>query len=112
MILSFRNRKLADFCNDDRQLQKAYGLKGRKKIRSRLDELDAATNLGVMATLPAAHCEELKGNRAGQFSVRLHDGHRIIFTPDHNPIPVKPDGGVNWTEVTAIRIHSIEDYHD
>jgi proteic killer suppression protein len=112
VILSFKDRKLADLCNDDRQLQKSYGVKGRKKIRSRLDDLDAAGTLALMATLPGARCEELKGDRAGKFSVRVHDGYRIIFTPDHDPVPVKPDGGVSWTAVTAIEIHSIEDYHD
>lgn len=112
MLLSFKDRNLADLCNDDRRLQKTYGEKGRKKVRSRLDDLDAAGTLAEMAALPAAHCEELKGDRAGQFSVRVHDAFRIIFTPDHDPIPVKPDGGVDWRAVTAIRIHSIEDYHD
>jgi len=61
---------------------------------------------------PGPRCEELKGNRAGAFSVRVHNGYRIVFVPDHDPVPRKDDGGVNWSAVTAIRIESIEDYHD
>ncbi len=83
-----------------------------KKIRQRLDEFDAADNLAVIATLPGPHCEELKGNRAGELSVRAHDGMRIVFRPTHVPLPLKPDGGLDWVAVTAIEILSIEDYHD
>jgi proteic killer suppression protein len=110
--LSFKTADLRDLCNDDKQLQRRFGEKGRKKIRQRLDDFDAAENLAVMGRLPGARCEELKGDRAGTFSVRVHDGYRIVFVPDHDPVPRKEDGGVNWPAVTAIRIESIEDYHD
>jgi proteic killer suppression protein len=36
---------------------------------------------------------------------------RLIFAPAHNPLPLKEDGGLDWTAVTAIEIHEIEDYH-
>ncbi len=112
MRISFRERGLGDLCNDDHRLQRAFGLKGRKKVRARLDDLAAAETLAVVGFLPGARCEELKGDRAGQFSVRVHDGYRIIFMPDHAPVPGKPDGGVNWAAVTAIQIQSIDDYHE
>lgn len=83
-----------------------------KKIRQRLDDFDAAENLAVIGQLPGARCEELKGNRAGQLSVRAHDGMRIIFRPMHEPVPVKLDGGLDWSAVTAIEVESIEDDHD
>lgn len=83
-----------------------------KKIRQRLDELDAAESLAVIGLLPGPHCEELKGGRAGELSVRAHDGMRIIFCPLHFPVPVKPDGGLDWSAVTSLNILSIEDYHD
>jgi proteic killer suppression protein len=108
--LSFKTADLRDLCNDAEPLRKQFGEKGRKKIRQRLDDFDAAENLAVIGRLPSARCEELKGNRAGTFSVRVDDGYRIVFLPDHHPVP--RDGGVNWSAVTAIRIESIEDYHD
>lgn len=83
-----------------------------KKIRQRLDEFDAAENLAVIGLLPGPHCEELKGNRAGELSVRAHDGMRIIFRPMHSPLPLKADGGLDWSAVTLLQIISIEDYHD
>ena len=83
-----------------------------KKIRQRLDEFDAAENLAVIRLLPGPRCEELKGNRAGQLSVRAHDGMRIIFRPMASPAPMKPDGGLDWPAITHLYIVSIEDYHD
>lgn len=112
MRLSFKKTDLRELCTSDKLLRRQFGEKGRKKIRSRLDDLDAAENLAVIGTLPGARCEELKENRAGEFSVRVHDGFRIIFVPDHAPIPRKLDGGIDWSAVTAIEIRSIEDYHD
>jgi plasmid maintenance system killer protein len=87
-------------------------LEGRKKIRSRLDDFAAAENLAVIGKIPYHRCEELKGKRTGQLSVRAHGGFRIIFRPDHEPVPTKPDGGLDWKAVTALHILSIEDYHD
>jgi len=110
--ISFRNADLHGLCNGDKLLRKRFGEKGRKKIRQRLDEFDAADNLAVIGRLPGPRCEELKGNRAGTLSVRVHDGYRIIFVPDHDPVPRKDDGGLDWSVITAIRIEAIEDYHD
>ena len=112
MQLSFKNADLHALCHDERLLRKRFGEKGRKKIRQRLDDFDAADNLAVIGRLPGARCEELKGAQAGRYSVRVHDGFRIVFVPDHDPVPRKDDGGVNWSAITAIRIQSIEDYHD
>lgn len=112
MRISFKHADLRNLCNDDKLLRKRFGEQGRKKIRQRLDDFDAADNLAVIGRLPGPRCEELKGDRAGTFSVRAHDGYRIVFVPDDDPVPRKDDGGVNWSAVTAIRIESIEDYHD
>ncbi|MGA7615299.1 MAG: killer suppression protein [Thermoanaerobaculia bacterium] len=83
-----------------------------KKIRQRLDEFNAAENLAVIGLLPGPRCEELKGSRTGQLSVRAHGGFRIIFRPAQEPPPTKPDGGLDWKSVTALHVLSIEDYHD
>lgn len=56
--------------------------------------------------------KELKGNRYGQLSCRLDGGYRLIFEPADEPIPRKADGGLDWKNIKAIRILSVEDYHD
>jgi proteic killer suppression protein len=45
----------------------------------RLEVLDAATNLDELRALRSNRLEALKGNRAGQFSIRINDQWRICF---------------------------------
>lgn len=82
-----------------------------RRVRQRLTELAVADNLAIMRTIPAAGCHELKGGRRGELAVEVSGNYRIIFEPDHDPLPRKTDGGLNWEEVTGIRINGVEDYH-
>ena len=41
--------------------------------------LDAAPDLGTLATLPGNRLEALRGNRKGQHSIRVNDQWRICF---------------------------------
>jgi proteic killer suppression protein len=108
--IQFLSDKLRDLMNSQKDLQKQYGQAGFKRIGQRLSDLQAAENLEEMRQLPGK-CHELKGDRAGQLSVRLHGGYRLIFEPANDPVPYKDDGGLDWTKVTNIRILEIEDYH-
>lgn len=38
--------------------------------------------------------------------------NRLIFEPADNPIPIKPDGRIDWKKVTAIKIIGVEDTHE
>jgi len=64
-----------------------------------------------MRYLPG-RCHELKGDRAGQLAVSLNEPYRLIFEPEHDPLPRTTNGGLDWQAVTAIRILDILDYHD
>lgn len=115
MDILFKREKDKDLGNNDSLLKKKYMGNPRryKLIRARLDELADADNLGVMRFLPQAHCHELKGNRIGQLAVKLDQGFRMTFEPANEPIPRKADGGLDWSQVTAIRILELaENYHE
>jgi proteic killer suppression protein len=45
----------------------------------RLVQIDSAEELRDLASPPANRLELLKGNRAGQYSVRINDQYRICF---------------------------------
>jgi proteic killer suppression protein len=45
-------------------------------------------------------------------AVYLDGPWRLIFEPANDPVPKKPDGGLDWTQVTVIRILEVRDYHD
>jgi len=108
----FNVRKFAKQCNDFGRLKKYHGEPRAKLIRRRLDELRAANSLETMRSLLQARCHELKGKRAGQLSVDLGHPYRLVFKVANNPIPTKPDGGLDWTKVTAIEIFGVEDTHE
>ncbi len=50
-----------------------------KRTRAMLSALDAAAILEDLRFPPGNHLEELKGDRAGQHSVRINDQWRICF---------------------------------
>ena len=55
----------------------------------KLDQLDAAASLKDLAVLPGNRFEALKGDRKGQYSVRINDQWRICFEwPSGSPGPV------------------------
>lgn len=97
--------------NETKRLVRRHNAQRAKLIRRRLDELRAAPSLDVMRRLPG-RCHELKGDRAGQLSIDLDGPYRLLFSPAHNPIPSKMDGGMDWTKVTAIVLVGVVDTHD
>jgi len=93
-----------------RELVKSFGQLA-VKIKMRIKNIKDADNLAVLRTIPAARCHELTGERKGELAVNVSGNYRLIFEPNHDPIPKKEDGGLNWEEVTKIQINEIEDYH-
>jgi toxin HigB-1 len=76
MILSFRDKRTAAFV-DGRFIREFQGF-ARQAYR-RLEVLDAAVSLDELRALRSNRLEALKGNRAGQFSVRINEQWRICF---------------------------------
>jgi proteic killer suppression protein len=50
-------------------------------------------------------------DHAGQLALDLDHPYRLIFEPADEPIPTKSDGGLDWNQVTAVRIIGVENYH-
>jgi proteic killer suppression protein len=65
------------------------------KARVKLARLHAAESIEDLASLPGNRLEKLKGDRAGQYSIRLNDQHRICF---------------RWSQTNADAVE-IVDYH-
>ena len=61
-----------------------------KRTRAMLSALDAAVHLEDLRFTPGNHLEELKGDRAGQHSVRINEQWRICFKwSDQGPVDVE-----------------------
>jgi toxin HigB-1 len=92
MLRSFR-------CPETKGIHEGFGsrrLRGiEEQARKRLRWLDAATSLADLAAIRGNRLEVLKGDRAGQHSIRINDQWRICFT---------------WHEGNAYNVE-IADYH-
>lgn len=111
MEILFENDDAAEEFNDWKRLVRAHNVQRAKLIRRRLDDLRAAPTLETMRNLPG-RCHELRGNRALQISIDVDGPYRLILYPAHNPIPLKPDGGMDWSKVTAVTIKEVRNTHE
>jgi plasmid maintenance system killer protein len=112
MLITYNNRKTEKTFNKLADLIRKYGPEQAKRISLRKTQLEAAENLAVMQTLPPVRAHELKADRAGQISLDLIHPQRLLIVPDHEELPRKPDGGLDWTKITRIMIIGVEDTHD
>ena len=110
MEIAFANNKLQRQMESQKALQREHGQSCARKTMGRLRDLEAAPCLEDMRTLPG-NCHELETDRAGQLAIEVGGGKRLILEPAHNPRPTKPDGGLDWTAVTAVRIVALINYH-
>jgi proteic killer suppression protein len=85
MIVSYRDKRTRDFAAGKRV--KAFSGIERSALL-KLDRLDAAVELKDLAVLPGNRFEALRGNRKGQYSIRINDRWRICFEwPEGIPGP-------------------------
>lgn len=111
MDILFGSSTLRKICTSGPEAVNVYGPEAAKQLRTRLDDMAAAPTLAVLDTLPQARCHELDGDRRGQFAVDLKHPYRLVFRPANNPVPLKPDAGLDWSKVTGITILEVGDYH-
>lgn len=110
MEIQFATPKLRKTCNDMREMVREFGKRTAEKLARRLEELAAADCLEDFRRLPQARCHELKGDRVGQLAVDLVHPKRLVFRSGE-PVPVKPDGGLDWAKVTGVIVVEVVDYH-
>jgi proteic killer suppression protein len=85
MIVSFKDKRTRQFA-EGKRVKAFAGFE--RKAESRLDQLDAATSL-LDLDLPGNRLEALKGDRKGQYSIRINDQWRICFDwPQGAPGPI------------------------
>jgi len=85
MIVSFRDNRTEDFASGHR-IKAFSGIE--RQARLKLDRLEAATMLKDLAVLPGNRFEALRGDRKGQYSIRINDQWRICFEwPSGEPGP-------------------------
>ena len=91
MIVSFGDKRTREFAEG--KLVKAFSGFARQ-AEMKLDQLEAATAVRDLAALPGNRLEALKGDRKGQYSIRINDQWRLLL----------------WQQDGAHRVE-IVDYH-
>jgi len=81
MIRSFRNRGTEDIFDgsDTRSARKTCPRNLWQIARRKLDQINRVRGLRDLAIPPGNRLERLRGDRAGQHSIRINDQFRICF---------------------------------
>ena len=81
MIIDYKNQGTKDIFNgnDTKQARKTCPQYLWKIARRKLDQLDFAVSLNDLRSPPRNQLEALKGDRQGQYSIRINDQYRIFF---------------------------------
>jgi len=93
MIQSFRSTETEKLFHQQRSTKLPHQI--QRVAMRKLWMLDAATTINDLRIPPANHLEQLKGRRAGEYSVRINQQWRICF---------------NWSQGNAYDVE-IVDYH-
>ena len=109
MEVRYKDKKIRELCEKQAVAEKKLGAASARKLTVRLVALEAAARV---TDLVAGNPHPLKGDRLGQFALDLAGGWRLVFAPAHDPCPTRPDGGIEWSQVTIVSIEYIGDYHD
>jgi proteic killer suppression protein len=79
MICSFRDKQTAQF-NSGKRINAFSSFE--RAARLKLDRLETAIALTDLSALPGNRFEAMKGDRIGQYSIRINDQWRICFKWD------------------------------
>lgn len=88
MKIRFRTRGLQRQYEHSKEAEKAYGRAVARKYIQRVNIIKASQGLHDLIAQGPLRCHPLKGQRQGQYAMRLHDRWRLIFTVESGVIEV------------------------
>ena len=94
MILNYRDKRTAAFARGER-VREFQGF--ARQAEKRLEILDAAASLEALRALPSNRLEALRGDRAGQYSIRINLQWRVCFA--------WPEGALGPSNVEIVDYH-------
>lgn len=78
--IRFRTRKLEKQYTQHKSAEKAYGKAVARKYIQRINIMKHARDIEEIRLLPALKCHSLKGDRQGQWAIKLIGFYRLIFS--------------------------------
>jgi hypothetical protein len=105
MEIAFHSRSLRDTCESENMLVRQFGDRVGESIKRRLADLRAATSItDIVVGCP----RELPTPVHPTICIDLPDGFRILLRSNHVKPPLHPDGRIDWSTVSRIKLMSIE----
>ena len=95
----------------EREIVRNYGADNGRRIGLRLQNIRDAATLEELSKLPQTRVHEMKADRNEQISVDAKHPYRLILVANHEEIPRKSDGGLDWTRITKVQLIEIIDTH-
>ena len=109
MQITYASKAIKRLCEEDKHQRKQLGEKRAKRLKNRLGELRAVENV---SQLRLGRPHGLTADRAGQYSVDLDGPMRLLFESTDQPPPTLSSGGIDWKQVSSVRLLEIGDTHD
>jgi proteic killer suppression protein len=109
MDILFGDDGLERLCREERRMNRKLGTRGARKLRARIKDLRAAES---MTEIRYGRPHPLRGRFNGCIGLDLDGGRRLVVEAADDPVPLREDGGIDWSLVTMVRIVFIGDYHD
>jgi plasmid maintenance system killer protein len=112
--ISSRDKGLRSALESEVACRRRYGTDMSKKLLLRLAVLKAAVSLGDFwpPNSGPERCHELKGDKAGTFSVDLKQPYRLLFNAVESERRLdRSNERERWKAIKAIELVTIEDTH-
>lgn len=108
MELLFATPALKALCLDELVASRSLDATAARRLRARLDDLDAAASFAVTAKLPGRlHRRAVDGH----FALNLTDNVELVIAPADEPLPYGENGEVSLDKVTRVKVISIGRHH-
>jgi proteic killer suppression protein len=109
VIIAFSTRAIRSLCECQATAERELGLKPAEKLRERLADIRAASNV---TELVAGGPRQIEGAKRPWYAIGLAEGYRMVLCANHNDIPLTNSGRVDWSKVNRVRVHKIEVSHE
>lgn len=110
MIITFADKRLRKYANDDSMAIKKMGNKRAKIYKRRLEDLAIAESFADLEFLPGRF-HQLSENRQNKWACDLDHPYRLVFEPSNKPIPMDKDGKQILLEIKCVEIIEVTNYH-
>jgi len=84
----FKTKKLQKQYEQSSEATKAYGQEVGRRYIQRINIIKQALDIDQLCNLPVLRCHSLKGDRLGQWSIKLVDRYRLIFTLEGSKLEI------------------------